>query len=453
MSKSDHVAKPSSASMVRFLKGRAPGTGILPHMPCEMVEMIASNLPVEALGHLRLTCTELESKTLRYFSRTYFTEARFMLSKYALQGLLDMSLSRLGKHVRTLVLGPPCNDQGAVEFRRCEPKSPTEKKDITAQMMRYSDENRHMRMMGEDAVLIRQSFKNLQGITKLRFIDRMDHCGLYGHNSYGGRYVGSRIGAGVAMFEDRKPDSTQSLSRIFSVALHAAQAASLKLECIDTRPGMTWALDPGHGDSDSDGDDDDDGIDPSGFGFSSCSIDFPTVTQPGGAHPSAFAHMSVLRLFIGFADDIRTDDRREHFLNRLTGFLSLSPKLRTLGFTFSVRKGASDFLIDLTNSGAMKNIDNFDLLGYRLGSTSTLFRILRPLCATLHGLTLHHIVHSHRQYLQLLAWVRNQMPHLTEIDIDYFSDHWFSSVAYKGTEMAQFIDTTIENWEEERGCY
>lgn len=96
-------------------------------------------------------------------------------------------------------------------------------------MLRFEEENWRMRILGEDADMIWKSIKNMPHITKLEFVDDGDWQYNGKHASYGEGYM-CRI-CGVVGGKKIPLDATQSLGRIFTIALHAAQAARLELEC------------------------------------------------------------------------------------------------------------------------------------------------------------------------------------------------------------------------------
>jgi hypothetical protein len=112
---------PSSAIFARFLRDRKSGTDILPHLPCELVQLISAFFPMDRLGDFRLTCTQLESKPFQYFVKTYFRELKIRPSLFGLQTLVDISQSRIAPYVRSLALGPVYNDQGATTLGHIRP--------------------------------------------------------------------------------------------------------------------------------------------------------------------------------------------------------------------------------------------------------------------------------------------------------------------------------------------
>ncbi|KAF2796610.1 hypothetical protein K505DRAFT_334999 [Melanomma pulvis-pyrius CBS 109.77] len=433
MSTSVRGAKPPSTFLVRFLMGRKLGSGILPHMPCELVEMIAVQLPMNDLGNLRLVCRELESKTLWYFANTYFTEVKFMPSKYALRALQAMSESRMSKYVRTLALGPPPNDQGNIVFLGGDIVSPSEQEEIISQMWKYSEENRQMRNWGEDADMIYKSLQNLHHITTLNFIDasRWGSCPI--HVSYGGHYMHKKVGAGLGVFQPVTLDSTQSLARIFSITLRAAQAANLNVERIDAHmTDIPQSVDEHIMN-----------------GFSACALDFPIVQQIDSSVSSFFANLSVLKINIAFKGDAYPQGGREHFLDRFTTFISLATSIRTLGITFTVGVGSMELLEQLTYSGALKNIKKLELAGVSVTS-GVLFFILEPLRSNLCGLSMNELLLLDGAYIELLVWLRDNMSLLMEIDMDYFCEEFPSPIFYDGTAMSEFLETTIGIWTEEK---
>lgn len=74
-------------------------------LPTEILVVIASGLDAEGYGALRLSCKSLEERLFPYFAEKFFTSKHFFRNYYSLSVLRDISESRLGPFVKTVVLG------------------------------------------------------------------------------------------------------------------------------------------------------------------------------------------------------------------------------------------------------------------------------------------------------------------------------------------------------------
>jgi hypothetical protein len=361
-----------------------------------------------ALGSLRLTCRELEVKTLWHFAKTYFCEMKFMHSRYALEALVAMSKSRMARYVKTLALGPPSNDQGVVVFNGQETKSAAARQQITKALYRYAEENRTMRAFGHDADMIQTAFRNLSGITKIEFLAPAQECVCpfcSPLGSYGETYLVELVGCGKAGFAPMMLDSSQSLSRLLHIALSAAQSAGLQLECVDARTTLF----------------------PDEYveecqktGFASYPLTFPSAPRGGeGLLDSAFAKLSTVKLFLGHHQDTCNAERRTQLVQRLIAFFDRAPVLQTLGLTFQEGHGTFECLRQLTHSPTLWKIKRLELSNLDLECTE-LFDILRPVRSTLHAL--HLAFFNVEDGFALLRWLRDCMTSLTEVDLDHFQE-------------------------------
>ncbi|KAF2878459.1 hypothetical protein BDV95DRAFT_557520 [Massariosphaeria phaeospora] len=311
-----------------FVRGRKPGTGPLLQLSTEIIEAISAYLSIDALENLRLACRELEYKTQRHIGRTYFQAIKFMPSRYALKVLVALSKSRMARYVKTLALGPPSNDLGFVRFPPGNNLSTASQSRIESNMFNYSEENRMMRTLGEDAGMINTALQNLHGITKLVFLDpsfNSCHPTPSPSGSYGEHYLHEKVGAGSAKFDTSATDATQSMARLFLVTLHAAESAALPVQCITMKLTMYAGVNPHVGSKTS--------------GFASHPLYFPTARLDHGISDDAWAHLSVLRLHIGHRDDVWQELQRGRFVERTIAFLSRAPALHTLGLTMMENHG------------------------------------------------------------------------------------------------------------------
>jgi hypothetical protein len=398
--------------LFRFLKGRKLGTGILPAMPAELIQTVASFLPMPALGNLRLACKELEAKILWYFATTYFREMKFMHSEYALEALVAISKSRMAQYVQTLGLGPPSNDQSVVVFNDEAPKSTIVRQEITTALYRYADENRTMRAFGHDAAMIQTALENLPAVTKIHLIAPHTDCDCgcihaipYSENpvpSYGERYLFQSLGSGKAGFAPIMLDSSQSLARLLHIALSSAQAANLQLENVEACPTTC----------------------PPEYmnecrmtGFAAYPLTFPSVPA-GGLTDAAFAKLSTVRLFLGHHHDTCNTERRNQLVRRLLEFFARATALRTLGLTLQEGHGKVDCLKQLTQSSELSKIKRLELSNFDCVYTE-LCEILKPLKRTLEALRLQYVSVDAQDDLAMLKFFRDQMTSLNEVVLQY----------------------------------
>lgn len=426
---------PSSAVLSRFLEGIKPGTGILSRMPTELVEIIASHVDMPALGQLRLTCRELESKTLWHFTQMYFREIKYMPSKYALEVLVAMSQSRMAKYVKTLRLGTPSNDQGPISCA-----SPLRTPQIVSAMMEYSEQNRTMRAMGEDVAMIKTAFQSLRGITKIEFVEPACACGCGGLvGAYGEHYLTEVVGEGVAQFAPIMLDPSQSVSRLLYVALSAAESAGLHLEHVNAQ--MSSFPDEYCDES-------------RGTGFGAFPLHFPLAVP--GENPSPFANLSTLKLFLAHHQDVCNPDRRMQLVQRLTSFLDRAPSLKMLSLTFQDQHGTESVLGEITSSPVLRKIPQLELCALRITS-KVLTDALKPLRHTVRTLKLRNLYLQDNSWIEMLEWLRDSMVTLNEIDLCYLRGYP-DSACYSGDSIKEFFEETLEIWEEqmedwlEAGC-
>ncbi|KAF1961082.1 hypothetical protein CC80DRAFT_543453 [Byssothecium circinans] len=225
---------PSSAVMFRFLHSRQPGSGLLPQLPAEVVNLIASMLARSNVCNVRLACKELESKTF-YTFKQYFYEVGFMHSKYAFDAMVAMSKSRMAQYVRTLGLGPPSNDMGQIRFLKKD-NAPTAKMVIVrANMLKYRKENEEMRTTKRDAVYIAATLKGLTAVTTLKFLEPSWRRGaqIDGTTSFGEYYHWNSVNGAIAKFTPVLLSKAQSLSRLVHITLLVNETSPIRLQCID----------------------------------------------------------------------------------------------------------------------------------------------------------------------------------------------------------------------------
>lgn len=82
-----------------------PGTCPIQKIPLEVLLRISYYLSTPDLGRLRLTSRSIEQALYTTFVDEFFTRKQFMITQESLQALIDMSKSRLSKHLRFVHFG------------------------------------------------------------------------------------------------------------------------------------------------------------------------------------------------------------------------------------------------------------------------------------------------------------------------------------------------------------
>ena len=117
-------------SSLKYIEYHNSMASLLTRLPTEVIENVVSPLDQKSLSSVRLTCRELNLKTLHYFGRTYFTAVPTDFSDKSLQKLQSISENEQFKnHVRTLLIKEcdndftygshwiPVNDSGPLDTR------------------------------------------------------------------------------------------------------------------------------------------------------------------------------------------------------------------------------------------------------------------------------------------------------------------------------------------------
>ncbi|KAI0476259.1 hypothetical protein GGR56DRAFT_462054 [Xylariaceae sp. FL0804] len=73
-------------------------------VPLEVLLLITSHLPVADYGALRLACRHLEASLFAPFAQQYFGRMQFAFTDFSLQGLVDISQSRLSPFLKHLII-------------------------------------------------------------------------------------------------------------------------------------------------------------------------------------------------------------------------------------------------------------------------------------------------------------------------------------------------------------
>lgn len=89
-----------------------PDSYLIRKIPLEILQRISYYLPTPDLGCLRLTCRSIEQSLYAMFAHEFFRQKQFMVTQDSLQTLIDVSKSRLGKHLRFVHIGLECISDG-----------------------------------------------------------------------------------------------------------------------------------------------------------------------------------------------------------------------------------------------------------------------------------------------------------------------------------------------------
>ncbi|KAI2472993.1 hypothetical protein F4781DRAFT_257636 [Annulohypoxylon bovei var. microspora] len=76
----------------------------LPMIPPEVMLQISSYLTTSEYGNLRSVCRQIEKSLFQPFAREFFTKRQFMLTEFSLEALVDISKSRLGPSLTSLII-------------------------------------------------------------------------------------------------------------------------------------------------------------------------------------------------------------------------------------------------------------------------------------------------------------------------------------------------------------
>jgi hypothetical protein len=74
-------------------------------IPLEVLLRITHFLTTPELGKVRLLCRSMEQALYTSFTNEFFTRKQFMISEESLQALIDISKSRLSRHLRKVHIG------------------------------------------------------------------------------------------------------------------------------------------------------------------------------------------------------------------------------------------------------------------------------------------------------------------------------------------------------------
>jgi hypothetical protein len=375
-------------------------------LPTELVENIAEFMDIHSIARYRLTCKAHDTQLLRHFGRTYFSDINFLPSRFGLQGLVEISKSRLAQYVTTVGFGPWRSGVGDVLPMESANHSDAVFEQIATDVAAFADDNRNMHILAEDAAMITDAFSNLSAVTTLRFL-QLSSGSSEQHPSYGEAQFKAIKGPHYRSVVDYFEES-RARSRIFSIAINAAMTASLAIKVIDTCFN--------------------DWIDDIGwlyledqcevFGYD-CLVEFPPAARASGAGHN-FATLSTLRFAIGPSYRLVHKVRRRQFLRRVADFLYTLPQLETLGISLTRTPWDSDTAKDLSATGALGSLRTLELYNISICS-HRLIEVLLPLRSNLKRLKLRCVAfdtNAHADFLNLLTWLAGNMPLMRECEVE-----------------------------------
>ena len=362
----------------------------LVELPSELIDTIATSLPSSDLLNLRLTCAELDAKSFHQFTEGYFRAKQFMYSRYALDALVEISKSRLGRYVRAVSLGPEFSqtdltDRGHMGEARNR---------ILEWLKEYGNDNRHMERTGLDNLMLHEAFQNLPNCEGIEFRDYS--LADYGTDSFGEASFNRNVGQDIVNL--REPYPFRSLSRAFTLTLEAVQAARLRIKWVIVQVADTYEL---------------------------CRPVLELPRPPKELVTFAFSHLRVFKVSIdnGYAQTAEGDS-----LRRYTDFLACTPQLRLLSLSFFSCYDTAEIFNRLVS--ASKKLTELEVISMYVSEDELLEPILR-LAPTLRSLRISGVILHTGTWQSVYGRLRDDM-RLTKIEIECVED--VNPISYLGTD-------------------
>ncbi|KAF2651662.1 hypothetical protein K491DRAFT_696256 [Lophiostoma macrostomum CBS 122681] len=272
------------------------------------------------------------------------------------------------------------------------------------------------------------------GVTALTFINPCDkgagNCQM--HRSYGQDYASARLGEGFAHFDDVPLDTSQSMARLFSITLQAAQTTVADIHCIDY--GMEHVSYYGFYDEEYP-------HESSAWDFP---IDFPKWSLHNGLQNSSFSNLAVLKMHLGCSSYVYDKDSQDRFVYHFSKFLSGTSLLHTLSFTMVEEWDGKDLLTKLTASPVTATVRNFAMINFALTSTH-LISVLDNLPTALRTLVLESTCGISRLGLGGIPWIRDTFTELRMIRVQSRCNCGcsYAGIFYDGNEMTEYLNEQI----------
>ncbi|KAK2608709.1 hypothetical protein QQS21_002698 [Conoideocrella luteorostrata] len=136
-----------------------PGTRPIQTIPVEVLLRISYHLPTPDLGALRLTCRSVEQSLYTTFVSEFFTRKKFMITQDSLQTLIDISKSRLSRHLRDVHIGLDRFPEGSTRPLSDEVKE--------AKFRQRFADNFTLWNTGHHRDMMAEAFRNLENLTTI----------------------------------------------------------------------------------------------------------------------------------------------------------------------------------------------------------------------------------------------------------------------------------------------
>ncbi|KAJ6438183.1 integral membrane family protein [Purpureocillium lavendulum] len=197
-------------------------------LPLEVLIRIASELATTDLCSFRLTCRTIERLLYVTFTDEFFTRKQFMIAAISLQALIDISKSRLGPHLRHLLIGL---DRFPDNFQRPLPDDDKERKF----RQRYADHFTFWNTGCHRDMLV-EAFRNLPNLETVVIRDfnsrRRSRDGARAEwSSYGAPTIfdetGIRLNQAMLATSWTSNTNFQFSSQVFALVIQALGAANV----------------------------------------------------------------------------------------------------------------------------------------------------------------------------------------------------------------------------------
>ncbi|KAI0842856.1 hypothetical protein F5Y06DRAFT_256267 [Hypoxylon sp. FL0890] len=152
-------------------------------LPLEIIIQIASYLETPDYQAVRLTCRGIEASLFRAFALQYFRKIQFMRTEYSLQGLIDISKSRLSSYLKHVIITSQVLNPKAALHARWRPGNI----ELDAGEERYNrmcDDQVVLLNTGYDQHMLIEAFRNLK-LDAVGVRGQQSHHAYHGSSSYG----------------------------------------------------------------------------------------------------------------------------------------------------------------------------------------------------------------------------------------------------------------------------
>ena len=207
-------------------------TSLLLKLPLELLLNITNHLTTPELGNMRLSCRQVQALLFPSFAQEFFERKQFMLTIFSLQALVDISKSRLGRHVHSLhialetVRSPGLNRPGVRTRRITSGQAHRQIQSYTEQWI--------FRSTGRDLDMLAEALRNLGSLKDIVIRDSNSHGRIRdgptaSWNSYGSQTFLDQTNSLTATHH--LPES--SVWEVFLTVLRAIAAAKADIKGIE----------------------------------------------------------------------------------------------------------------------------------------------------------------------------------------------------------------------------